>query len=127
MAGDGVAVIKVAKLAEVNASLAPAIHREAYLVGFDFRNRAELAISNPFLSKRSANLEAIAFCKGALCLVVNAHTGESRRVVGKLAPIKKANGNFVCLVVGVYHSGVVACLDSKLIAGGVVAVSYTHL
>src|SRR6476646_8221021 len=104
MAGDGVAVIKVAKLAEVYASLAPAIHCQTYSVGFDFGDRAELAISNPFLSKGGANLEAIACCKGALCLVVNAHTGESRRVISEFPAIKKTNGNSVCRVVGVYHS-----------------------
>ena len=81
------------------------------MVGFDFRDRSELAISDPFLSKRSANLKAIAFCEGALCLVVNAHTGKPRRVISEFAAIKKANSNSVCLVVGVYHSGVVACLD----------------
>ena len=49
MAGDGVAVIEVTKLAKVNANLASAVHREAYLVRFDFRDRTELAISDPFL------------------------------------------------------------------------------
>src|SRR6185369_17066668 len=121
MAGDGVAVIEVSKLVKVNANLAPTIHREAYSVGFDFRNRTEFAISNAFLSKRSANLEAIAFGEGALCLIVNTHTGEPRRVISKFSAIKKVNGNSVCRVVGVDHSGVVACLDLELIARGVVA------
>src|SRR5215813_7821570 len=101
MAGDGVAVIEVTELAKGNAYFSPAVHREADLVRFDFRDRTELAVSDPFRSKRSANLQAVAFCEGALCLVVNAHTGQSRRVVSELAAIRKANGDFVCLVVGV--------------------------
>src|SRR5689334_18929818 len=110
MAGNGVSVIEVTKLAKINAYFAPAVHREPYCVGFDFGDRTELAVSDSFLSKRSANLEAVAFCEGALCLVVNAYTGQPCRVVSELAAIRKANGNSVCLVVGVYDSGVVACL-----------------
>src|SRR5215213_11143090 len=121
MAGNGIAVIEVTKLAKVNANLAPAVHREAYLIRFDFGNRTELAISDPFLSKRSTNLEAVAFCESALCLVVNAHTGEPRRVISELATLKKLNGNSVCLVVGLDHSGVVAYLHFVDFAGGVVA------
>src|ERR1041385_295436 len=121
MAGDGVAVIEVSKLAKVNANLAPTIHREAYSVGFDFRDRTEFAISDSFLSKRSAYLQAVAFGEGSLCLVVNAHTGKPRRVIGELAAIEKTNGDFVCLVVGIYDFCIVACLDLELIARGVVA------
>jgi hypothetical protein len=91
------------------------------LVGFDFRDRTEFAISDPFLSKRSTNLKAVAFSEGALCFVVNAYTGEPRRVISEFAAIKELNGNSVLLVVGVYDSGVVACLDLKLFARAVVA------
>src|SRR5262249_37299391 len=62
-------------------------------------------------SKRSANLKSVAFGEGALCLVVNAHTGKSRRVVSELAAIPKANDNLVRFRVSIYYSGVVACLD----------------
>src|SRR5690349_11119406 len=101
MAGNGVAVIKVAKLAKVNTNLAPAIHREAYLVGFNFGERSKLAVRDPFRSKRSSNLKAIAFGEGALCFVVNAHTGKPRRVISEFAAIKKADSYFVRLVVSV--------------------------
>src|SRR5215211_6186076 len=121
MACDGVAVIEVTELAKVNVYFSSAVHREAYPIRFDFRDRSELAVSDPFRSKRSANLEAVAFCEGALCLVVNTHTGKPRRVVSELAAIKKANGNSVCLVVGFYDSRVVACLHVVDFAGGVVA------
>src|SRR5215213_5113791 len=89
MAGDGVAVIEVAKLAKVNRNFAPAVHRQTYLVGFDFGDRSELAVSDPFRSKRSANLKAITFGEGALCFVVNAHTGKPRWVIGEFPAIKK--------------------------------------
>src|SRR6185369_10726706 len=121
MAGDGVAVIKVAKLAEVNASLAPAIHCQAYSVGFDFGDRTECPISDPFLSKRGANLEAVALCEAALGFIVNAHTGQPRWVVSELAATKKANGNSVRLVVSVYYSGVLPYLHFVDLAGAVVA------
>ena len=58
MARDGVAVIEVTELAKVNAYFSSAVYREAYLIRFDFRDRSELAVSDPFRSKRSANLEA---------------------------------------------------------------------
>src|SRR3569832_1077096 len=121
MAGNGVAIIKVAKLAKINHNFAPAIHRESYSVGFDLGDRTECAISDPFLSKRSANLKAIAFGEGALCFVVNAYTRKPRRVISEFAAIKNADGNLVGLVVGLYHSCVVACLDFIDFAGGVVA------
>src|SRR5215207_2257271 len=103
MTGNGIAVIEVTKLAKVNANLAPAVHRETYLIWLDLRNRTELAISDPFLSKRSANLKAVAFGEGSLGLVVNAHTGKPRRVISELAAIKKLNGNSVSFVVGIDH------------------------
>src|SRR5262249_50566935 len=121
MAGNGVAVIKMAKLAKVNANLAPAIHRKAYSVGFDFGDRTECAISNPFLSKGSADLKSITFGEDSLGFVVNAHTGKPRRVIGELAAIQKANGNLVRFVVRVDYSGTLACFDFMDFAGGVVA------
>src|SRR5215213_2334624 len=121
MAGDGVAVIEVAKLAKVNRNFAPAVHRQTYLVGFDFGDRSELAVSDPFRSKRSANLKAITFGEGALCFVVNAHTGKPRWVIGEFPAIKKAYGNLVRFVVGIYYFGVLACLHFVDVAGAVVA------
>src|SRR5687768_4394305 len=121
MAGDGVAVIEVAKLAKINHNFATAIHCQTYLVGFDFGDRTEFAIGDPFRSKRSADLKAITFGEGALCLVVNAHTGKPRRVVSELAAIPKANGNLVRFRVSIYYSGVVACLDFVDFARGAVA------
>src|SRR6185295_16453323 len=121
MAGDGIAVIEVAKLANVNRNFAPAVHRQTYLVGFDFGDRTKFGISDPFRSKRSANLKAITCGEGALCLVVNAHTGKPRRVIGELAAIPKANGNLVLFRVSIYYSRVVACLDFVDFAGGAIA------
>src|SRR5689334_21987942 len=121
MAGDGVAVIEVAKLAKIDLNFASAVHCQTYLVGFDFGDRTEFAIGDPFRSKRSADLQAITCGEGALCLVVNAHTGKPRRVIGELAAIPKANGNLVLFRVGIYYSGVVACLDFVDLARGAVA------
>src|ERR1051325_8123507 len=84
MAGDGVAVIEVAKLAKIDLNFASAVHCQTYLVGLDFGERTEFAIGDPFRSKRSADLQAITCGEGAPCLVVNAHTGKPRRVIGEL-------------------------------------------
>ena len=111
MAGHGIAVIKVAKLAKLNANRAPAIHREAYSVWFNFGDRSKLAVSDPFRSKRSADLKSVAFGEGALGFIINAHTGKPRRVISELAAIPKANGYLVRFRVSIYYSGVVACLD----------------
>src|ERR1044072_7995867 len=121
MAGGGGAVIEVAKIAKIDLNLAPAVHFQTYLVGFDFGDRTECAIGDPFRSKRSADLKAITCGEGALCLVVNAHAGKPRRVVSELAAIPKANGNLVRFRVSIYYSGVVACLDFVDLARGAVA------
>src|SRR5215208_1188720 len=94
MAGDGVAVIEVAKLPKVETHLAVAVESEAYSLPFDFRDRSELAIGDSFRSVWSAKLHAIALCKGTLGLVVNAHAGKSFRVINELAAISKANRDF---------------------------------
>ena len=108
MAGDGVAVIEVTKFSKLNANFAPAVHREAYSVGFDFGDCSKLAVRDPFRSKLSANLKAITCGEGALCLVVNAHTGKPRRVISEFAAIQKADGDLVLFVVSDYYSGVLA-------------------
>jgi hypothetical protein len=50
MAGDGVAVIEVAKLPQVKANLTLVVQRQAYSFSFDLRDRSELTIGDPFTS-----------------------------------------------------------------------------
>src|ERR1043165_980056 len=121
MAGDGVAVIEVAKLPQVKTNLAFAVEGEAYSLSFDFRDCSELAIDDPFRWIGSANLHAVAHCKGSLGLVVNTHAGKSFWVINELAAISKANRDLVLLMVGLYHFCIVTGLRFVDLAGVVVA------
>src|SRR5215208_1093247 len=121
MAGDGVAVIEMAKLPEVKTHLAVAVESEAYSLPFDFRDRSELAIGDPFRSVWSANLHAIALCKGTLGLVVNTHAGKSFWVINELAAISKANRDLVLLMVGCDDLCIITRLRFVDLAGVVVA------
>src|SRR5215208_3512620 len=121
MAGDGVAVIEVAKLPKVETHLAVAVESEAYSLPFDFRDRSELAIGDPFRSVWSAKLHAIALCKGTLGLVVNAYAGKPFRVINELAAVSKANRDLVLLMVGCDDLCIVTGLCFVDLAGVVVA------
>src|SRR5262249_37706880 len=93
----------------------------AYSLPFDFRDRAELAIDDPFRSVWSANLHAIALCKGTLGLAVNTHAGKSFRVINELAAISKTNRDLVLLMVGCDDLCIVTRFRFVDLAGVVIA------
>src|SRR5215216_2673208 len=114
-------MIDMPKLPQVETHLAVAVESEAYSLPFDFRDRAELAIGDSFRSIWSANLHAIALCKGTLGLVVNAYAGKPFRVINELAAISKANRDLVLLMVGCDDLCIIARLRFVDLAGVVIA------
>src|SRR5205085_4091745 len=120
MAGDGVAVIDMAKVLRVERNLAATVQRYSHLLGFEVRDRAEFAINYSFICERSAKLDAITFGKGSLRFLVDAHTGKTRRVISEYAAIIKANRDLVRLVISACDRCIVANIHFVDLAGVVV-------
>ena len=96
VAGDGIAVIEVAHLADIEAdALILAVQADRNAVAIDLLDCGEVTIGDAEFARRRRELNAIAFGEVPPDLLVGTHALQTLRIIGDLAAVLPTDGEAI--------------------------------